>query len=254
MLMTIATSAVAQTFSTDDLRVLPKTTDDALVKPAGAAKQSDAAAQQLPATDQTLEQINRAFATTKAEAKTPEESDNPLDQISKALEASTQKTEGAAAEEAAKATQKEEDIFIPEGELYRLNSPTIDGSVRGGQAFVEVDDKGRMKKVSNIFLFYDQFKITNYLSSTPSCDVRFNILSNLDQKISRLDIKLVWPELTTTLSFADVQPNTQTYYNYSLLGKGCYNMDKAPNIVVNRCRVKGMTASECANKLVWLSK
>ena len=111
-----------------------------------------------------------------------------------------------------------------------------------------------MKKVDNIFLFYDNFKVTNYLSNTASCDVRFNILSNLDQKISKLDIKLVWPEMTTTLSFANVQPNTQTYYNYSLLGNGCYNMDKAPNIIVNRCRVKGMTASECANKLVWLTK
>ena len=87
-----------------------------------------------------------------------------------------------------------------------------------------------------------------------TCDVRFNILSNLDRKITQLDIKLVWPEMTTTLSFSNVDPNTQTYYNYSLIGDGCYDMDVAPNIIVNRCRIKGMTASECANKLVWLSK
>lgn len=149
----------------------------------------------------------------------------------------------------------EEDVFIPEGELYKLNrAPTFDGSERGGQAFVEVDEKGRLKKVDKIFLFYDDFKITNYISSTASCDVRFNILSNLDRKINQLDIKLVWPDMTTTLSFSNVNPNTQTYYNYALIGNGCYNMDIAPNIIVNRCRVKGMTASECANKLVWLSK
>lgn len=148
----------------------------------------------------------------------------------------------------------EEDIFIPEGELYRLDTPTKDGSVRGGQAFVEVDDQGRMKKAEKIFLFYDQFEILGYKVDATSCNVRFNLLSNLDQSINQLDVKLVWPGLTTTLSFEDVSPNTQTYYNYALLGKGCYNMDKAPNIIVNRCRVKGMTAAECANKIVWLSK
>lgn len=150
--------------------------------------------------------------------------------------------------------KEEEDIFIPEGELYRLNTPTSDGSQRGGQAFVEVDEKGRMKKSENIFLFYDEFKITNYMSNTATCDVRFNILSNLDRKITQLDVKLVWPDITTTLSFGDIQPNTQTYYNYSLIGNGCYGMDVAPNIIVNRCRVKGLTASECASKLIWLSK
>lgn len=175
---------------------------------------------------------------------------DPVNQISQALNKNM--ADGGAASEVAE--QQKEDIFIPEGELHRLNTPTFDGSTRGGKAFVEVDDKGRMKKVDNIFLFYDNFKVTNYLASGATCDVRFNILSNLDRKITALDIKLVWPGMTTALSFADVKPNTQTYYNYSLIGDGCYNMDKAPNIIVNRCRVKGMTAAECANKLVWLSK
>ena len=175
---------------------------------------------------------------------------DPVNQISQALNKNM--ADGGAASEVAE--QQKEDIFIPEGELHRLNTPTFDGSTRGGKAFVEVDDKGRMKKVDNIFVFYDNFKVTNYLASGATCDVRFNILSNLDRKITALDIKLVWPGMTTALSFADVKPNTQTYYNYSLIGDGCYNMDKTPNIIVNRCRVKGMTAAECANKLVWLSK
>ena len=150
--------------------------------------------------------------------------------------------------------QDEEDVFIPEDELYRLNTPTMDGSQRGGQALVEVDENGRMKKAANIFFFYDNFKITDFIKGTGTCDVRFNILSNLDRKISQIDVKLVWPGLTTTLSFSNIDPNTQTYYNYSLIGEGCYKMDMAPNIIVNRCRVKGMTATECAGKIVWLSK
>lgn len=176
------------------------------------------------------------------------------DALSKILSSSQDKSSAKSDEDVSAEQQEDEDIFIPEGELHRLNTPTTDGSQRGGQAFVEVDEKGRMKKAENIFLFYDNFKITNYMANTATCDVRFNILSNLDRKVTQLDVKLVWPDITTTLSFSDIPPNTQTYYNYSLIGNGCYGMDVAPNIIVNRCRVKGLSASECASKLLWLSK
>lgn len=199
--------------------------------------------------NETIDQITKAFATTQQEASTTDNEDSPLNLISQALNPSEQKIPDVEA-----APEEDEDIFIPEDELYRLDTPTKDGSKRGGQAFVEVDDEGRMKKSDKIFLFYDNFKIRSRMSKTAGCDVRFNILSNLDRKINQLDIKLVWPGLTTTLSFSNVAPNTQTYYNYALMGEGCYNMEKAPNIIVNRCRVKGMTSSECANRLVWLMK
>ena len=196
-------------------------------------------------------------ATTEEQGVTLEDltrrASSSNDDIAKAL-SNSGSVSGKSNEVSTSEMVEDEDVFIPEGELHRLNTPTADGSKRGGQAFVEVDEKGRMKKAENIFLFYDKFKITNYMSNTATCDVRFNILSNLDRKINQIDVKLVWPDITTTLSFSNVAPNTQTYYNYSLIGNGCYGMDIAPNIIVNRCRVKGMTASECASKLIWLSK
>lgn len=149
----------------------------------------------------------------------------------------------------------DEDFFVPENEIGRyLDTPTVDGSERGGQAFVAVNDKGQMKKIDYIFLFYDNFKISHGFANYTTCDVRFNIISNLDRKLSQFDVKLVWPDMTTTLSFSDIAPYTQTYYNYTLLGQGCYSMDKAPNIIVNRCRAKGLTSMECAEKIKWVSK
>ena len=152
-------------------------------------------------------------------------------------------------------TEDDENIFVPISEIgQQLGVPPIDGSQPGGQALVMVDKEGKMKKVTNIFLFYDEFKITHAFGNHTTCDVRFNIISTLDRKLSQIDVKLVWPDITTTLSFEDVPPYTQTYYNYTLMGDGCYSMDKFPNIIVNRCRAKGMTSSECANKIKWLSK
>lgn len=149
--------------------------------------------------------------------------------------------------------QRLKEVFIPGGGIDLLNEPTEDKSVRGGAVAVEVNEQGHSRRAEKIFLYYDNFKISSFLNNSVSCDVRFYVLSNLNRKITNLDVKLVWPGLTTAVSFPNVAPNTPTYLDYSLLGEGCYSMDKMPNIVVNRCRVKGMSSSECASKIVWLN-
>ncbi len=143
--------------------------------------------------------------------------------------------------------------FMPGGGFDVLSRPTADGSKRGGMAVVEVNDEGQSRRADKIFLYYENFKISGTLGRAATCDARFIVLSNLDKKITSLDVKLVWPGLTTALSFSNVMPNTPTYLDYTLLGNGCYNMDKMPNIVVNRCRVKGMNSADCADKIVWLN-
>ena len=152
-----------------------------------------------------------------------------------------------------KQQQEEAEFFIPDGGMDTLYYPTIDGSERGGAVAVQMDEKGNSRRAGKIFLYYDNFKISSFAGGAPSCDVRFFILPDLNRKLVSLDVKLVWPGMTTALSFSNVAPNTPTYTNYTLMGNGCYNMDQMPNIVVNRCRVKGMSAVDCANKIVWLS-
>ena len=144
-------------------------------------------------------------------------------------------------------------VFLPGGGLDVLSRPTEDGSKRGGMAVVELNEEGRSRRAEKIFLYYDNFKMSSYLSNSAACDMRFIVLSNLDRKLVSLDVKLVWPGMTTALSFSNVEPNTPTYLTYTLMGNGCYNMDQMPNIVVNRCRVRGMNSAECADKIVWLS-
>ncbi len=144
-------------------------------------------------------------------------------------------------------------VFLPGGGLNVLERPTEDGSKRGGMAVVEINEEGRSRRADKIFLYYEDFRMSSYLSNSAACDVRFIVLTNLDRKLVSLDVKLVWPGMTTALSFSNVEPNTPTYLDYTLMGNGCYNMDQMPNIVVNRCRVRGMNSAECADKIVWLS-
>lgn len=160
-----------------------------------------------------------------------------------------------------KRLQKQLQPRIENGNL-RINPielpKTTDGSKRGTAAFVPLAGKdGKLdpnEDTSLIFLYYSNFRMTRTYAAGVGCNVRFNVLTNLDQRLVNLSVKLVWPEMTTNVSFNNVNPNTETYFDYALFGQGCYKMDKIPNIVVNRCRVKGLTQEQCAKKIRWLSK
>lgn len=149
--------------------------------------------------------------------------------------------------------KEREKFFMPGGGVEKLFLPTQDGSTRGKVAVLENDDKGQSRANSQIFLFMDNFGIDRSLGGMVTCSMRFAIISNLDSKLVALDAKLVWPKMTTTVSFANVAPNTPMAYNYTLMGEGCYSMDKMPNIVVNRCRVRGTSSAQCAEKIIWLT-
>ncbi len=131
--------------------------------------------------------------------------------------------------------------------------PTDDGSKRGSTAFISINSD-KEEDDGNIFLYYSNFKMRRTLATGLGCQVRFHILNGLNKRVSNLSVKLVWPGLNTPLSFDNINPNTENYFDYALFGEGCYQMDKIPNIVVNRCRVKGMSQEGCANRIRWLSK
>lgn len=157
-------------------------------------------------------------------------------------------------DEKEKIRQEQEEIFMPGGGREKLTMPTIDNSKRGGVTVVEQNAEGNTRSNSKIFLYMDKFGIAESINKMVTCNMRFVMITNLDQKLTSFDAKLVWPGMTTVLSFSNVQPNTPTAYNYTLMGDGCYTMDKMPNIIINRCRIKGMSSSQCADKIVWLSR
>lgn len=167
------------------------------------------------------------------------------------------------AEEAAKKTQTLRDLKakVVDGNL-KMNPPemakTQDGSKRGDAGFVKVlkkDEKADPKEDKKfIFLYYSNFKMTRSYAGGLGCRVKFAVMTNFDQRLINLSVKLVWPQMTTSVSFDNVSPNIENYFDYALFGDGCYSMDKIPNIVVNRCRTKGMTQAQCASKIRWLSK
>lgn len=155
------------------------------------------------------------------------------------------------------AAPAEGEMFMPnEGFIPITERPTLDGVERGRLAVIEMDENGNdvdpALSETQIFVYYDNFRIERSPTGRPACTMRFFVNTNLDRKLVSLAMRLVWPGISTSLSFENVAPNTPTYFDYALMGEGCYTMDQIPNIVVNRCRVRGMSAAECAAKISWL--
>jgi len=96
------------------------------------------------------------------------------------------------------------------------------------------------------------FKISKNLNGSITCDMKFYVYSTMKENISNISYRLKWPDLETPLSFDNVAPKKAQFRKYALLGKGCYNVDKIPNIIVNRCRIKGMSQQDCANAIHWV--
>lgn len=105
-----------------------------------------------------------------------------------------------------------------------------------------------------IMMYMKDFNIYRSPSGQTRCSVQFAIVTTLPVKLSNISYRLQWPKMDTVLSFSNVEPQVENHFNYSLLGDGCYSMDRSPNIIINRCRVKGMSQRACAAKVRWITR
>lgn len=105
----------------------------------------------------------------------------------------------------------------------------------------------------SIKLYMRDFKISYNLHNSISCSMTFYVYPDINEKINNLAYRLKWPKMETVLSFSNVKPKQERSVKYTLLGKGCYEMDVAPNIIVNRCRVKGLTQQKCSSLIQWIN-
>lgn len=105
-----------------------------------------------------------------------------------------------------------------------------------------------------VLISYENYKVERGMDGIVRCTMRLYIINDLTERISNLGIRLIWPDISTTLQADKVNPGVKTYTDVMLMGEGCLNMDKAPTIEVNRCRVKGMSEEKCADAIRWFRK
>ena len=119
----------------------------------------------------------------------------------------------------------------------------------------EIADKSNNSNDKELILLYmKDFKVYRSASGQTRCSMLFAVSTTLKDKVSNLSYRLKWPSMETVLSFSDVPPQVEHHFNYTLLGDGCYSMDKTPNIIINRCRAKGLSQRACAGKVRWITR
>ena len=109
-----------------------------------------------------------------------------------------------------------------------------------------IDDSPR-----SILVYYENYQLHRSLDGITRCSLRMIVLNDLETRVSDLSFKLHWPEISTVVQMNRMNPGVRTYKDIMLLGKGCMNIDAIPTIEVNRCRVKGMSQNECADRVRW---
>lgn len=108
------------------------------------------------------------------------------------------------------------------------------------------------KDEGKIQLSMKDFKISKNLSGITSCSMNFFVLSTVSSPVSSISFRLKWPDLEAPVSFEGVRPNQSSFRTHAFAGDVCYTLDKTPNVIVNRCRIKGMTQQDCANRIEWV--
>jgi len=108
------------------------------------------------------------------------------------------------------------------------------------------------KRPPRIILYFKNFKINLTPSGRVVCSFDLTMRNATPNKINTFNAQFVWPSIKTTGSFYDVPANSERYLSLALMGKGCYSMDKTPNVIVNHCRIKDMSAEECSEAVRWV--
>lgn len=103
-----------------------------------------------------------------------------------------------------------------------------------------------------INIYMRDFKISKNLTGITSCSMSFHVYSTLSNVVSNISFRLKWPDLETPLSFDNIGSGKTVFQNHAFAGKVCYTLDRTPNLIVNRCRVKGMSQQDCANHIEWV--
>ena len=109
-------------------------------------------------------------------------------------------------------------------------------------------------KERSILVYYDNYQVLRGLDEYVRCSLRIYVLNDLTEKISSLGFKLYWPEISTSIQMNQLNPGVRTYKDIMLMGDGCFALDQAPTIEVNRCRVKNMSQDKCADAIKWYEK
>jgi hypothetical protein len=97
----------------------------------------------------------------------------------------------------------------------------------------------------------NSFKLKQDMMGRTICTFGVTLTSSLNKEIKSLALRLVYKQSAFAFIFRDVKANGSDEKYIRTNGDICYNLSGAPDIDINRCRIFGANANECAKRIIW---
>lgn len=97
----------------------------------------------------------------------------------------------------------------------------------------------------------NSFGISKNALGKPACFFSVTMKSNLNKDIRIIGLYLVYPHRTFAFAFKDIKAGKSQEHRIKTSGDICYNLTGVPDINISKCKIYGVSGSECVKRMKW---
>ena len=98
------------------------------------------------------------------------------------------------------------------------------------------------------------FKLFKDMMGRTKCSFGVTLKSTLNRDLKTLALRLIYKHGAFAFIFKNVKPGASDEHFITTMGDICYNLEGAPDIEINRCRIIGSREDDCMQRLKWDDK
>ena len=95
------------------------------------------------------------------------------------------------------------------------------------------------------------FKIFKNIAGKMQCRFSVKLQSEIDKEINIVALSLAYPKRSFAFIFRRIPPKGEIIQSITTSGDICYNLNGAPDIHVNKCRIKNTSSQDCVSHIKW---
>lgn len=96
------------------------------------------------------------------------------------------------------------------------------------------------------------FRIYKNTFGKSSCLFGVTVKSTFNKKIKTMAVNLIYPMRNFAFVFRNIPENGSEERFIRTSGDICYNINGAPDIYINKCKIYGADGTECAERIKWV--
>jgi hypothetical protein len=115
----------------------------------------------------------------------------------------------------------------------------------------EIDNKTPIEGELYIGISKGSYRLFKDITGRTKCAFGVTLKSTLNKKLQNLSLRLVYPHRTFAFIFRNIPPQGELVQGITTRGDICYNLSGAPDINVNKCKIKDTKDEDCVSHIKW---